>query len=68
MSVIRRDDNLETVRARRALTAPAAARLFATPKPTSADVCRKCRPHPEVWHLCIVWTAKQDRRNGDMQP
>lgn len=33
MSVIRRDDNLETVRARRAITAPVAARLVAAPAP-----------------------------------
>jgi len=62
VSIIRRDDNLETVRARRAVTAKAAARLFAPPKPTAADVCRKCRPHPDVWHLCVVWTTKRDRQ------
>lgn len=66
--IIRRDDNLERRDARRAITAKVAARLFAEPKPTAADVCRRCRPHPDVWHLCVVWTAKQDRRNGDTHP
>lgn len=65
--IIRRDDNLERRDARRKATADAVRRLFAQPQPTSADVCRRCRPHPEVWHLCVVWLATRDRRNGDIR-